>query len=117
MFNENGEVEALRIEKKAEDLAAYLADASIDSGNMQITYQSGLVVDYMNAQIDDDLPNNPDNWVDLYVESKCDPDAPTFGGSCFNNTSCGITTHFGTLIPKDSNFIAIEKQPYIKNRK
>jgi hypothetical protein len=25
--------------------------------------------------------------VDLYVESKCDPDAPTFGGSCLNGTT------------------------------
>jgi DNA-binding protein YbaB len=97
LFNENGDLEALRVEKKADDLATFLADGRklevkgtvdiVDTGNMLFTYESGLVVNYMNAQIDNDLPSNPANWENLYVESKCDPEAPTFGGSCFNGTT------------------------------
>lgn len=96
LFNENGDLEALRIEKKADDLVTYLAAkrklevkgtvASVDTLNMQFTYDSGLVVDYTNAKKDDDLPNDPDNWVDLYMESKCDPRSTNFGGDCFNGT-------------------------------
>ena len=94
-FNEFGELEALRIEKKAEDLATFLGDlrklevkgtvASVDTGNRLFTYDSGLVVNYMNAEHDNDLPSDPDNWGGLYVESKCDPDAPAFAmksGNC-----------------------------------
>ena len=97
LFNEVGDLEALRVEKKADDLAIYLADGrklevkgtvnNVDTGNMLFTYQSGQVVNYMNAEIDNDLPSNPANWVNLYVESKCDPDAPTFVGNCFNGTT------------------------------
>lgn len=97
LFNEDGDLEALRVEKKADDLATFLADGrklevkgtvdNVDTGSMLFTYESGLVVNYMNAEIDNDLPSNPANWVNLYVESKCDPDAPTFGGNCFNGTT------------------------------
>jgi len=97
LFNEVGDLKALRVEKNADDLATYLADGrklevkgtvnNVDTGNMLFTYESGQVVNYMNAGIDNDLPSNPVNWVDLYVESKCDPDAPTFGGSCLNGTT------------------------------
>ena len=99
-FNEDGDLEALRIEKKAEDLATFLGDLrklevkgtvlSPGPGAMQFTYRSGLVVDYTNADIDNDLPNDPANWVNLFVESKCDPDAPAFamnGGSCFSGAT------------------------------
>lgn len=94
LFNEDGDLEALRIEKKAENLADYLADgrklevkgtvASVATGSMLFTYKSGLVVNYTNAEIDNDLPSNPANWKNLYVESKCDP---TIGGNCFNGTT------------------------------
>jgi hypothetical protein len=47
---------------------------------MRFTYESLQVVDYMNAEIDNDLPSDPDNWVGLYVESKSDPDEPNFVG-------------------------------------
>jgi len=97
LLNVNGDLEALRVEKKADNLATFLAAGrklqvkgtvdSVDTGNMLFTYESGLIVNYMNAEVDDDLPNDPSNWVELYVESKCDPDAPTFGGNCFNGTT------------------------------
>jgi len=96
LFNEDGELEALRIEKKAEDLATFLGAGrklevkgtvlSAGPGAMQFTYDSGLVVDYSNADIDNDLPSDPDNWVNLFVESKCDPQSPNFNvvNGCFN---------------------------------
>jgi len=96
LFNEDGELEALRIEKKAEDLATFLGAGrklevkgtvlSAGPGAMQFTHDSGLVVDYSNADIDNDLPNDPDNWVNLFVESKCDPQSPNFNvvNGCFN---------------------------------
>ncbi|MGB5329168.1 MAG: DUF5666 domain-containing protein [Gammaproteobacteria bacterium] len=95
-FNEDGDLEALRIEKKAENLAAFLGAGrklevkgtvlSPGPDAMQFTYRSGLVVDYSNADIDNDLPNDPANWVNLFVESKCDPQSPNFNvvNGCFN---------------------------------
>ncbi|MDH3763267.1 MAG: DUF5666 domain-containing protein [Gammaproteobacteria bacterium] len=90
LFNENGELEALRIEKKADDLGSFLTDmrklevkgtiASVNVGAQQFTYESLQVVDYTNAEIDNDLPANPASWVGLYVESKSDPDEPNFVG-------------------------------------
>lgn len=90
IFNEDGDLEALRIEKKADDLADFLLDgrklevkgtvASVNSGAQQFSYEGGQVVDYMNAEIDNDLPANSNDWVGLYVESKSDPDEPNFVG-------------------------------------
>ena len=98
-FNEFGELEALRIEKKAEDLATFLGDlrklevkgtvASVDTGNELFTYDSGLVVDYSNADRDNDLPSNPNDWGGLYVESKCDPRSTNFNvvNGCFDGAT------------------------------
>ena len=98
LFNQNGELEALRVEKKAADLASFLAAgrklevkgtvASVDKDAMQFTYVSGLVVDYTNTDIDNDLPNDPANWLNLFIESKCDPRSPNFNvvNGCFNGS-------------------------------
>ena len=124
LFNEDGDLEALRIEKKADDLATFLANGrklevkgtvlSVVTGSMLFTYDSGLVVNYMNAEIDNDLPNDPANWVGLYVESKCDPDAPTFGGNCFNGTTL-LATKVDNEVPEVADGLQAELEGIISD--
>lgn len=109
LFNEAGELEALRIEKKAEDLATYLAagrklevKGTVQSAaGGQLTYASGLVVDYSGAEIDDDMPGNPADWQGLYVESKCDPESPNFNVSngCFDGATL-LATKVDNEVPE-----------------
>ncbi len=127
LFTADGSLRALRIEKKAEDLATYLGAgrkleikgnvASVDTAASRLRLESGQVVDYANARVDDDMPADPATWVGMFVEAKCEPDDPGFAANanaCFD-AGVLLATKIDNEVPNPAGGSGAELEGFIAN--